>query len=634
MRRRAEGSRERGAGPLGDVGWLLDGDLLIEVSNASQATTLSKLTTLGNLNVKVSAHKNLNFSRGVISERGLKKHTESELVQELLNQKVCGARPIQIKRDGKLIPTQHIILTFSTPELPKSIKAGYLSCPIKPYIPYPVGCFKCQKFGHSQQACRSNSKICAKCSVAGHDSSDCISDEIKCRNCDGHHTAFSKSCPRWILEKEIRATKIRKNISFAEARKLVTERTPKPGVVYSSAVKQNNKPINQPTFTECAHCGYRANTENLRKTSLQTVASTKPIFSASSLQTPREPSTSLQTASIFSPLMVNSPPKQKQSINAVKSKNITNVNRQEQIKETKAAKKARLAALKKKKNLRNNPTSKDFLKNPEKETSDLKNVDPLLNIHPSDEDLMSSVSETDSPPPSPKSSYSPFNLFFCFFTSGSSPSSQRNFIIYTDSMSALETLSHYDTQMQPVGLEILSILQCLRNKSFNIIFFWVPSHVGISGNETADAIAKFASAFFPRALPYVDIKKFFVSRLFSLWQQKWDLLTNNKLHSVKPSIGLWPILPIRQVDVKLTRLRIGHTRFTHKHLIFGERAPVCPTCHQNFTVHHILIECQSFKSHRVDHFHPSSVTLQDLVGEKHHPNIFNFLKTIGFFMSI
>ncbi|GBO07784.1 hypothetical protein AVEN_269155-1 [Araneus ventricosus] len=103
--------------------------------------------------------------------------------------------------------------------------------------------------------------------------------------------------------------------------------------------------------------------------------------------------------------MVKSPPKQKQSLNAVKSKNITNVNRQEQIKETKAAKKARLTASKKKKNFRNNPTSKeDFFRNPEKETSDLKNVDPLLNIHPSDEDLMSSVSETDSPPPSPKSS--------------------------------------------------------------------------------------------------------------------------------------------------------------------------------------------------------------------------------------
>ncbi|GBL86168.1 hypothetical protein AVEN_246649-1 [Araneus ventricosus] len=392
-------------GEVKNVKKLKSGDLLIEVSNTSQATTISTLTTLGNLNVKVSAHKNLNCSRGVISERGLKKHTESELVQELSNQKVCGARRIQIKRDGKLIPTQHVILTFSTPELPKSIKAGYLSCPIKPYIPNPVRCFKCQKFGHSQQACRSNSKICAKCSVAGHDSSDCISDDIKCRNCEGDHPAFSKSCPRWILEKEIQATKIRKNISFAEARKLGTERTPKPGVVYSSAVKQN-LPTNQPAVQQCAHCGYRANTDNLQtKTSPQPIPSMKTILSANSQQLPREPSTSLRTASVVSSLTVKSPPTQKQSINVTKSKNITNVNRPEQIKETKSAKKARLAALKKKKNLRNNPISKeDFFKNTEKETTDLQNVDSLLNIHPSDEDLMSSVSETDSPPPSPKSS--------------------------------------------------------------------------------------------------------------------------------------------------------------------------------------------------------------------------------------
>ncbi|GBN35291.1 hypothetical protein AVEN_233490-1 [Araneus ventricosus] len=156
------------------------------------------------------------------------------------------------------------------------------------------------------------------------------------------------------------------------------------------------------------------------------------------------------------------------------------------------------------------------------------------------------------------------------------PYNQHKFIIYTDSMSALETLAHYDNRIPPVALEILSVLQLLQNKGFSIIVCWVLSHVGISGHETADIIARFASAFLPRALSYCDIKKFVVSHLFSVWQQKWDLLTNNKLHSVKPSIGLCPILPILQVDVKLTRLCIGHTRFTHKHLIFGERASVCP----------------------------------------------------------
>ncbi|GFV56721.1 hypothetical protein TNCV_4689461, partial [Trichonephila clavipes] len=42
-------------------------------------------------------------------------------------------------------------------------------------------------------------------------------------------------------------------------------------------------------------------------------------------------------------------------------------------------------------------------------------------------------------------------------------------------------------------------------------------------------------------------------------------------------------MPMRRTDVKLTRLRIGHTRFTHRHLLFGERAPECPSCKAGFT---------------------------------------------------
>ncbi|GFU51053.1 RNase H domain-containing protein [Trichonephila clavipes] len=53
----------------------------------------------------------------------------------------------------------------------------------------------------------------------------------------------------------------------------------------------------------------------------------------------------------------------------------------------------------------------------------------------------------------------------------------------------------------------------------------------------------------------------------------------NKLHSVKPVIGAWPVMPMRRTDVKLTRLRIGHPLgFTHRHLLLGEDASECPSC--------------------------------------------------------
>ncbi|GFX38961.1 putative RNA-directed DNA polymerase from transposon X-element [Trichonephila clavipes] len=74
----------------------------------------------------------------------------------------------------------------------------------------------------------------------------------------------------------------------------------------------------------------------------------------------------------------------------------------------------------------------------------------------------------------------------------------------------------------------------------------------------------------------------------------------------------WPVMPMRRTDVKLTRLRIGHTRFTHRHLLFGERAPECPSCNVSYTVHHILIDCPVFNHHRITFFHTSILTLSDL----------------------
>ncbi|GFW50012.1 hypothetical protein TNCV_2315941 [Trichonephila clavipes] len=47
----------------------------------------------------------------------------------------------------------------------------------------------------------------------------------------------------------------------------------------------------------------------------------------------------------------------------------------------------------------------------------------------------------------------------------------------------------------------------------------------------------------------------------------------NKLHNIHHSTSHWAALPVRRHDVRLTQLRIGHTRFTHRHLLLGENAP-------------------------------------------------------------
>ncbi|GBO10486.1 hypothetical protein AVEN_44168-1 [Araneus ventricosus] len=195
---------------------------------------------LGTFPVETLFHKTLNVSRGVLSNPDfIHVTTEAEFLEELRDQNVYAARCINIRRGGRLIRTQHVVLTFQTQVLPKSIKAGCINCKLHPYIPNPLRCFKCQRYGHSQQSCWGTDPVYGKC--AGHEINVCTSDTFKCRNCSGPHAASSKSCPTWIFEKEVIAVKIKRNITFPEARQIVKDRTPKVGVSYSSTVQMQPK---------------------------------------------------------------------------------------------------------------------------------------------------------------------------------------------------------------------------------------------------------------------------------------------------------------------------------------------------------------------------------------------------------
>ena len=131
------------AGEPRNVKKLKSGLLLVESSTEKHSKCLLKSTVLCNVPITVTARSSLNSSKGVIRSRDLEGVSEEEILDNLSSQGVTFVKRIKIRRNDNLISTNTLILSFNTPTLPQSIKAGYLSIPVEPYIPNPLRCFNC-----------------------------------------------------------------------------------------------------------------------------------------------------------------------------------------------------------------------------------------------------------------------------------------------------------------------------------------------------------------------------------------------------------------------------------------------------------------------------------------------------------
>ncbi|KAG1679877.1 RNA-directed DNA polymerase from mobile element jockey [Nymphon striatum] len=147
-------------------------------------------------------------------------------------------------------------------------------------------------------------------------------------------------------------------------------------------------------------------------------------------------------------------------------------------------------------------------------------------------------------------------------------STYGRYIILSDSLSCLMALDNMKYS-HPTICEILLKLHTL-SSSNHVIFCWLPSHVGISGNEKADFAAKSALSL-PvdhQFISYHDFYMYILKHILSIWQNKWDGEINNKLHAIKPKLGEWALAyrKSRKEESILCRLRVGHTYLTHSFL--------------------------------------------------------------------
>ena len=191
--------------------------------------------------------------------------------------------------------------------------------------------------------------------------------------------------------------------------------------------------------------------------------------------------------------------------------------------------------------------------------------------------------------------------------------------IFTDSLSSIQSIANMYSN-NPIIKSIQAYLLQLSQLNKQVQFCWTPAHVGISGNEEADRLAKqgtTSNRTNNEAVAFRDIYPSIKSRIKQAWEARWSRVTGNKLRRIKDTTANWNTnFPNRRkLEVIICRLRIGHTRLTHGHYMERRTSNDCPQCDETpLSVEHVLCECPQYDLARLSHFGCRNPRLESILG--------------------
>ena len=191
-------------------------------------------------------------------------------------------------------------------------------------------------------------------------------------------------------------------------------------------------------------------------------------------------------------------------------------------------------------------------------------------------------------------------------------------VIISDSKSSIQALT------KPFSKN--SLVKNIQKEAYDstneFLMCWVPSHIGVHGNEIADKLARETTKrteVLQTPLLRNDLDASIKRKTKAEWQTRWQNMSPNLNHLRSITDSLSPLSNTfsgnRSWGRTLARLRLGYSRLTHGYVMARDHRPICDMCDEEsqLTIKHILIDCPNYRAARIRAFCRPRITLKEIL---------------------
>ena len=199
---------------------------------------------------------------------------------------------------------------------------------------------------------------------------------------------------------------------------------------------------------------------------------------------------------------------------------------------------------------------------------------------------------------------------------------QENIVIFTDSLSALQDLEDTSNKMNSEITDLALKIDTLLNKfPIQVNLQWIPGHIGIQGNETADKLAREGAAKEQPDTP-LDMqttKRILQNNSKEEWMNRWaqgktGRAVYREMNHPKKNDNINKLKRAEQSTIFQWRTTHARVNFHHNRLN-PQHAPLCRNCDAPYeTVSHVLLECPSLQHLRRELLPPQPSIQNTLYG--------------------